>query len=69
LIDRSNGTSGEVLRVITLRAVSKVTVVRRAGGSSARSQPSSTGIAACRSNRPLRFDAAPRALRVSPGRM
>jgi hypothetical protein len=69
LIDRSKGTSGEVLRVITLRAASTVMVVRRAGGSSSRSQPSSTGTAACRSNRPLRFDAAPRALRVAPGRM
>jgi hypothetical protein len=40
LIERSNGTSGEVLRARMVRVASLVSVVRKGGSSSSMSQPS-----------------------------
>src|SRR5262249_23855210 len=60
LIERSNGISGEVLRVMTLRAVSIATSVLNGGSSSIDSQPSSNVTAICGSKLPEAFVSAQR---------
>ena len=61
LIERSNGMSGEVLRVMMLRGRSMLTSVRTSDGSSSISQPSCSTTFRTGSNRPDRFEAAARA--------
>ena len=60
LIERSNEMSGEVLRVMTLRAVSSATSVLNGGKSSMLCQPSSKAIVTRGSNRPVALVCAPR---------
>jgi hypothetical protein len=60
LIERSNGTSGEVLRARMVRVASRVSVVRKGGSSSSMSQPSVVRIFFSSSKRLEAFDRAPR---------
>src|SRR6266481_1778384 len=60
LIERSNGMSGDVLRVMTLRAVSIATSVLNGGSSSIDRQPSSNATRTRGSNLPEAFVRAPR---------
>src|SRR6266436_6859487 len=60
LIERSNGMSGDVLRVMTLRAVSIATSVLNGGSSSIDCQPSSNATRTRGSNLPEAFVRAPR---------
>src|ERR1700722_20795677 len=64
-MERSKPISGESLRVMTFRAVSRATVVLNGGNSSRLCQPSSKATRASASNRPLALDCAPRPRRRS----